>query len=206
MTTKINTILFIVLFVFNNLQAQEKLVKVIEEQKGNRIAFYAINEDEQPYDVLFEVKGSDFRQSAARPRLTRVPATSKVHIKTIILYRDKTPKYTHTLQVNDSLSRRALKKEYTIIEVPPKMITPKRHITIYRTSSCLSCDTIISKLNENRYIFKLIDLQEKKEVKEALSKTLGKSLDSIAYPIINLGGHIYTWITDYETLLSEMDK
>ena len=95
--------------------AQEENVKVLEKQNGTRLAFFAINEDDKPYDVLFEVKGSNFRQSAARARWIRIPATSKVHLKTIVPERGKTPKYTYTLQINDSLSRRALKKEFTII-------------------------------------------------------------------------------------------
>ncbi len=194
------------LLVSGSAFTQESLVTVKEEQKGNRLAFYALNEDEKPYDVLFEVKGTNFRQSAARPRLTRVPATSKVHLKTIILYRDKKPQYTYTLTTNDSLSKRALKKEYTIIEVAPRPIQPKKQITIYTTPNCVSCDSIIQRLNENLYIFKHIDLNEKAKVKEGLSAALGEPLDSLKQPIINLGGHLYTWIKDYETLLSELEK
>ena len=47
MATKINTILFIVLFVFNSLQAQEKPVKVIEERKGSRYIFKLIDLQEK---------------------------------------------------------------------------------------------------------------------------------------------------------------
>ncbi|MEO0570382.1 MAG: hypothetical protein AAF039_01680 [Bacteroidota bacterium] len=199
-------ILIFLLLTTSITLGQEALVLVHEEQKGNRLAFYALNEDEKPYDVLFEVKGTNFRQSAAKPRLTRVPATSKVHLKTIILYRDKKPQYTYTLAVNDSLSRRALKKEFTIIEVAPKPITPKKHITVYTTLNCTSCDSIVHGLRDNLYIFKHIDLNENLKVKEALSATLGRPLDSLKQPIVNLGGHLYTWIKDYETLLSELEK
>lgn len=194
------------MLITHSALGQESLVTVQEEQKGNRLAFYALNEDEKPFDVLFEVKGTNFRQSAAKPRLIRVPATSKVHLKTIILFREKTPQFTYTLKTNDSLSRRALKKEYSIIEVPPRPIKPKKHITIYTTPDCESCDSIIQKLNDNRYIFKRIDLNEKAKVKETLSVALGRPLDSLKQPIVNLGGHLYTWIRDYETLLSELEK
>lgn len=195
------------LFLTNSISlAQETLVMVKEEQKGNRLAFYALNEDEKPYDVLFEVKGTNFRQSAAKPRLTRVPATSKVHLKTIILYRDKKPQYTYTLKTSDSLSRRALKKEYTLIEVAPRPVVPKKHITIYTTQGCGSCDTLIRRLIENLYVFKQVNLDEKTKVKEALSAALGQQLDTLKQPVVNLGGHLYTWIKDYETLLSELEK
>ncbi len=200
-----NTFLFFLLLA-RIVIAQESLVFVQEEKNGNRLAFFAINEDDKPYDVLFEVKGSDFRQSAAKPRLIRVPPTSRVHLKTILLYRDKTPKYTYTLKANDSLSRRAMKKEYTIIEVPPKPIKPKKHITIYSPMNCGACDSIVKKLKDNLYIFREIKLEEKPKIRESLAATLGKPLDSLEQPIINLGGHLYTWIKDYETLLAELEK
>lgn len=200
-------LVFLVTFLVSFLiQAQVKKVKVVEEKQTNRINFYAINEDRQDYDVLFTVKGSDFRQSAARPRWIRLPATSKVHLKTIILLRGKTPKYTPTLKINDSLSRRAMKKEFTLIEVPPEMISPKKHITIYSAQVCGSCDSIVTKLKANNYIFKLVNLDESAEVKTYLSRALKSPLDSLQNPIINLGGHLYTWISDYQTLLEELEK
>ena len=203
----ISTALFL-LFV-SQVWAQSEPVTIIEEKNGNRLAFFALNEDERDYDVLFEVKGSNFRQSAAKPRWIRVPATSKVHMKTIILFRDKQPVYNHTLQINDSLSRRAVRKEYTIVQVPPKPIKPKKHITIYVTEACQGCDSIISKLKDNLYIFRSVQLSEKPKVKEYLANTLkteAMPIDSLQSPIVNLGGHLYTWIKDYETLLEELEK
>ncbi len=196
----------LVLFTVLHGAAQDQPVRIAEEQRGNRIAFYGLNEDFKDYDVLFEVKGSNFRQSKARPRWIRIPATSKVLLKTIILLRDKTPQYTYSLKVNDSLSPRALKPESTVIEVPPKMITPKKPITLYTFEECSTCDTIVNQLKANNYHFKEILLSEKPSVKESLSKMLNQSLDSLQHPIINLGGHLYTWIKDYETLLAEVEK
>lgn len=205
-----NVRLSMLLLVFaGQVLAQSNPVAIVEEKNGNRLAFFALNEDDRDYDVLFEIKGSNFRQSAARPRWIRVPATSRVHMKTIILFRDKKPLYNHTLKINDSLSRRAVKKEYTIIEVPPKPIKPKKHITIYVTEACQSCDSIITKLNENLYIFRSVKLSEKPKVKEYLANTLKSEempIDSLQTPIVNLGGHLYTWIKDYETLLKELEK
>lgn len=189
--------------------AQNKPVIVVEEKDRNRLAFYAHNEDDKDYDVFFEVKGSNFRQSAAKPRWIRVPSTSRVHLKTIILLRDKQALYKHSLKINDSLSRRALKKESTPIVVPPRPITPKKHITIYVTAACQGCDAIISQLNTNLYIFRSVKLAEKPNVKAYLSQTLNSAitpLDSVQTPIVNLGGNLYTWIKDYETLLQELEK
>ncbi|MEX0312934.1 MAG: hypothetical protein AB3N18_02060, partial [Allomuricauda sp.] len=93
------------------LHAQVNPIKIEEKKARNRITFYAVNETYTPYDVLFEVNGKNFRQSAAKPRWIHVPATSRVNLKTIILFRDKQPVYTKSIKVNDSLSRRTLKKE-----------------------------------------------------------------------------------------------
>ncbi|UJH67326.1 glutaredoxin domain-containing protein [Allomuricauda sp. SCSIO 65647] len=201
--------LFFLLVTTSFFGQESPRVKVVEEAKGNRMAFYAYNEDHRDFDVLFKVKGTNFRQSAAKPRWIRIPSASKVHLKTIILLRNKKPQYNYTLDVNDSLSRRALKKEYTPIEIPPKMIQPKKHITIYVTETCPTCDSIIDKLNRNHYIFKSIRLSEKPKIKEYLSNALQareKPLDSLQNPIINLGGYLYTWIKDYDMLLEELNK
>ena len=198
-------LLFILCIVFRGV-AQDDPVRVAEEQKGNRLLFYGLNEDDKDYDVLFEVKGTNFRQSKTRPRWVRIPATSKVLLKTIILLRDKTPQYTYSLKLNNSLSPRALKPEATVIEVPPKMITPKKQITLCTFENCPACDTIANQLKVNNYVFKEVRLSEKPKVKASLSKMLNQSLDSLQHPIINLGGHLYTWIKDYETLLEEVEK
>ena len=106
--------------MFLNLAVgQEWAIKIEEQQIPNRIALYAVNENEQDLDVMLTVSGTNFRQSRARPRFIRVPATSKVHMKTIVLLRGKTPSYTFEIEVNDSLSTRSLKKEYEIIKVRP---------------------------------------------------------------------------------------
>nr|WP_299382175.1 hypothetical protein [Allomuricauda sp.] len=190
-------------------QAQTGPVKVVESKSKTRIAFYAMNETFTDYDVLFEVKGSNFRQSAAKPRWIRVPATSKVHLKTIILLRDKQPSYTKSIKVNDSLSKRALKKEFEILDVPPPKIKPKKHITVYTSSVCPGCDSIVSRLEAENYIFRSVSLDEQPDVKEQLGKYLSKSateMDTISKPIISLGGRLYSWITNYEQLIEELNR
>ena len=67
------------------LNAQELPIKVVTEDIPNRLAFYAVNENDQDVDVMLTLSGTNFRQSKGRPRLVRVPAVSKVHLKTIIL-------------------------------------------------------------------------------------------------------------------------
>ncbi|MEZ4810916.1 MAG: hypothetical protein R2819_11215 [Allomuricauda sp.] len=189
--------------------AQANPIKIVEEPLNNRIAFYAVNETYKDYDVLFDVKGSNFRQSAVKPRLIRVPATSKVHLKTIILFRDKKPVYTKSLQVSDSLSPRALKKEFEILDIPPPKITPKRQITIYTTNDCATCDSIVTKLTAENYIFRNVVLSEAPEVKDQLGTFLAKSpeeMDTISQPIVSLGGKLYDWILSYDQLMEELDR
>lgn len=200
---------FCLLFFQLYLQGQVHPIKIEEKTSKNRIAFYAVNKSYTAYDVLFEVSGKNFRQSAAKPRLIRVPATSKVHLKTIILFRDKKPVYTKKLTVNDSLSRRAMKKEYEKLDVPPPKIKPKKQITVYTTTNCAVCDSIVNKLTAENYLFRNVVLREKPEVKEQLGGFLAKSpeeMDSISSPIISLGGKLYSWILSYEQLQEELNK
>lgn len=202
-------IFFCLCLYFPQLYAQANSVKVVEKESNNRITFFAVNETFQDYDVLFEVKGTNFRQSAAKPRLIRVPATSKVHLKTIILFRDKKPVYTKKLIVNDSLSKRALKKEFEILDIPPPKIKPKKQITIYTTNNCNTCDSIVKKLTDENYLFRNVLLNENPEVKKQVGSFLAKSpeqMDTITSPIISLGGKLYSWIKSYAALQEELNR
>ncbi|WP_420601726.1 hypothetical protein [Flagellimonas sp.] len=202
-------LLFLFCICLNQVYGQQNPIKIVEKPSKNRIAFYAVNETQTDYDVLFEVKGSNFRQSAAKPRLIRVPATSKVHLKSIIVFRDKKASYTKSIKVNDSLSKRALKKEFEILDIPPPKIKPKKQITIYTSTNCEACDSIVTHLTSNNYIFRNVLLSEKPEVKEQVGSFLAKSpeqMDSISNPIISLGGKLYSWISSYDQLLEELNR
>lgn len=202
-------IFFCLSLYFPQLYGQVNSIKVVEKESNNRITFFAVNETFKDYDVLFEVKGTNFRQSAAKPRLIRVPATSKVHLKTIILFRDKKPVYTKKLIVNDSLSKRALKKEFEILDIPPPKIKPKKQITIYTTNDCNTCDSIVTKLTDENYLFRNVLLNENPEVKKQVGSFLAKSpeeMDTISSPIISLGGKLYSWIKSYAALQEELNR
>lgn len=206
---KILVLVFCLNFGWIQLHAQANPIKIEEKKANNRVTFYAVNKTFTPYDVLFEVKGKNFRQSAARPRWIHVPATSRVNLKTVILFRDKQPVFTKSLKINDSLSRRALKKEYEKLDIPPPKIKPKKQITIYSTTSCGTCDSIVSQLTVNNYLFRNVSLTEQPEIKEQLGKFLAKSaeeMDSISNPIISLGGKLYSWIASYEQLQEELNR
>ena len=182
---------------------QDKKIEIITEDIPNRIAFYAVNSNEQDLDVKFILSGSNFRQSRATPRYIRVPATSKVHMKTIVLMRGKRPTYTYELSVNDSLSKRALIKEYEKIKVKP----PKQ-ITVYVPGKCDQCDSLIAPLSESKYLFNLVKLDEKQELKEQLQLAFGPEtpIDSLNSPIVNLSGKLYTNLVTYELLMEQMNK
>ena len=190
----------LVLFVLKT-NAQELPIKIVTEDIPNRLAFYAVNENDQDLDVMITLTGTNFRQSKGRPRLVRVPGVSKVHLKTIILTRGKQPNYTYELQVNDSLSRRALKKEAKKIKVKPK-----KSITLYITDVCESCDSILVHMETGKYTFNAHRLAEKPEIKEQLKNSFPTTLDSITTPIFNLGGRLYTRIEDYDKLLETLHK
>ena len=182
---------------------QERPVKIVTEELPNRLAFYAVNENEQDLDVMLKIKGTNFRQSSARPRLIRVPATSKVHMKTVVVVRGKQPSYTYDLVVNDSLSRRALKKEFK-----PIKINPKKQIIIYIPEHCLKCDSLIDPLSNGKYLFEMHKLVERPEIKDQLNRSFANRilLDSLETPIVNLGGKLFTKIENYDQLLEELKK
>ncbi len=205
-TVRIALLLF---FTTALARSQTGTVKVTETKSRNRIAFFAENRTFTDYDVLFEVKGTNFRQSKAKPRWIRVPAASKVHLKTIILFRDKRPVYTKTLKTNDSLSKRALKKEFEVLDIPPPKVRPKKQITIYTSKGCSACDSIMGRLNAGNFIFRSVSLDESTEVKEQLGQFLSRSpqeMDSLSGPIISLGGRLYTKINTFDRMMEEMEK
>jgi len=194
-------LLFLMVIVFPKLMAQDSPIEVITEETTKRIEFYAVNENEQDFDVMITISGNNFRQSKARPRFVRLPATSKVHLKTILPLREKKVSYTYDLVVNDSLSNRALKKEFELIK-----IQPKKRIVLYIPENCTVCDSLISPLNDGKYLFSSHLLSERPEMKKQLDQSLGPSiiLDSLKTPIVNLGGRLHTKIETYDQLLEAL--
>jgi hypothetical protein len=194
----------LMLFLVLQITAQTSPVKVVAEDIPNRLMFYAINGSTTDYDVMVTISGTNFRQSKAKPRLIRVPAASKVHIKTIMLIRGKKPSYTYSIVHNDSLSKRALKKPFEMIK-----INPKKQITLYIPHNCTSCDSIIPPLENGKYKYISYLLSENENITNQLQRSFGANsipVDSLKTPIINLGGKLYTKIKTYQELLDELDK
>jgi glutaredoxin len=191
----------ILLFIVNQNYAQDVPLRVVTKDIPNRLAFYVENENEQDFDVQIKISGTNFRQSQGRPRWVRVPGATKVHLKTIVLTRGKKPNYTYNLLVNDSLSKRALKKESERIK-----IKPKKSITVYVTDGCLTCDSIISPLDASNYKYAKHVLSENPEIVKQLKSYLPKPIDSIKTPILNIGGRLFTEIENYDSLLMELNQ
>lgn len=199
-----NLLIVIALFA-SQAYAQDKPIKIKEETpNASRLELYAHNESEVDYDILLKVSGTNIRQSSAKPRLMRVPSATKVLVKTLIVPRGKTPNYTYDLTINDSLSKRALKKPAT-----PIKLQPKKRILIYLPVNCTSCDSLISQLSNSKYLFRSLDLKEKPELAAQLSTFLAGtkiSIDELTEPLISLGGRIFTEFHDFDTLLEELGK
>ena len=195
---------FLFIFGLLNVSAQNGHIKITDETKNNRLSVFANNESETDYDVKITITGKNIRQSSAKPRFIRVPAASKVLLKSLIINRGKTPSYTYDLVINDSLSRRALKPPSK-----PIRINPSKPIVLYITENCKTCDTLLSDLNSSHYKFTSISLIDKPEVKERMAtylKNVVPSLDTFSYPIVSLGGVLHTTILDYTNLLEELNK
>ena len=191
------------LLISGLLNAQKATVKIVEKEIPNRIALYAVNENEQDLDVKITISGTNFRQSRARPRFVRVPAISKVHLKTIVLIRGKQPKYTYELEVRDSLSNRSLKKEFERIK-----INPPKPVVIYVTPNCENCDSLLVSMERGKYNLISHDLAEKPEIKDQLQVAFGAEnpIDSLRTPIVNVGGKLYTNLEQYDQIIETLNK
>ena len=124
-------------------------------------------------------------------------------MKTVVVVRGKQPTYTYELVVNDSLSKRALKKESKQIK-----IYPKKFITVYIPKNCENCDSLITPLNNGKYLYDAYKLDERPEMKDQLNRAFANriSMDSLTTPIVNLGGKLFTKIENYDQLLTELKK
>ncbi len=186
------------------LFSQEIPIEIVEEAKANRLFLYALNKNEQDLDVSITVEGTNFRQSKSVPRAVRVPAASKVMLTTLMVDRGKKANYTYKLIVSDSLSRRALRKEFKSIK-----IEPKKKLIVYIPENCTSCDSLISNLDKSRYLYTSYLFSAKPELKSQLEPALVNSavkIDSIQNPIISLNGILHVNIEDYDQLLEELNK
>ena len=196
--------LLIFLFVIGYSFGQKNPIKITDEKKNNRLMVYALNQTEIDYDVRIKITGTNIRQSAAKPRLIRVPGASKVLLKSLVIDRNKQPSYTYELFINDSLSRRVLKPPATPIKIPPR-----KQIVLYTFDSCKTCDSVINGLNNSKYLFTIIDLNEKPDVKARMAKYMEKvvpSIDQLANPIVSLGGVLHITISDYDKLLEKLNE
>lgn len=184
-------------------KAQDNPIKITIKEIPNRLMLYAENQTQKDYDVQLSVKGTNFRQSKARPRYYRVPGASKVHVKTLILMRGKKPSYSFNISLKDSLSRRAVKMPFEKIK-----INPKKSITVYIPKNCQQCDSLISPLERGDFRYKSYILRENLDIRTQLQKSFGSRsipVDSMVVPILNLGGKLYTNITSYAELESALE-
>ena len=180
--------------------SQDEIIKIVEEKVSNRLMLYALNETDIDYDVMITIEGTGFRQSVAKPRLTRVPATSKVNVARLMLLKGKTANYTYKLVVNDSLSRRALRKKFQLVKVKPK-----KQITVYITENCFRCDSIMKPLQDSKYIYTSYNLVEKPEIKKQLLMAFPQ-LDTLKTPVFSIGGLLFPEVKNYTELIEELDK
>lgn len=197
-------IVLVMLIIVSNAKAQEAHIKITEEKLQNRLALYAENNSETDYDVKITVTGKNIRQSARKPRFVRVPGATRVLLRTLILTRGKQPSYTYNLEVNDSLSSRALKMPFVAIK-----IKPKKQIIVYTTTNCMTCDSIINSLSTGKYLFRSFLLSEKPLLKNRMTAALANTntpIDSLKNPVISLGGRLFIDIDNYNTLLERINK
>jgi len=202
----IKKLLFVLLIFLSctSIFSQERPIEIVEDAKGNRLFLYALNKNEKDLDIIITVEGTNFRQSKSVPRPVRVPAASKVLLTNLMVERGKKANYTYKLDVSDSLSRRALRREFEAIK-----IDPKKKVIVYIPENCTSCDSLVAHLDKSPYLYTSFSFSEKPELKEQLAPAFANStvkIDSVASPIVSLGGVLHVKIEDYEQLLEELNK
>jgi hypothetical protein len=179
-------------------------ITIVDEQANNRLLIYALNNTLTDYDVAIELRGTGFRQRGTSNRMVRVPARSKVNLLNLVIERDQTPQYTYNLQINDSLSRRSLMREFELIK-----IYPPEPINIYIPDNCSNCESLLSDLEESPFIFKKFLLSENESIRNQLSPAVrasGFEIDTITNSIVMIGGKMYLEIENYEDLTAKMEE
>ncbi len=202
----IKNIIFVLLvsLCITPLFSQEKQIEIVEEDKPGRLFLYGLNKTEKDLDVTITVEGTNFRQSKSVPRPVRIPAASKVLLTNLMVERGKKANYTYKLEVSDSLSRRAMRREFEAIK-----IDPKQKVIVYIPENCNSCDSLVANLDRSRYNYTAHRFSEKPELKAQLAPAFSNStvkIDSLTTPIISLNGTLHVKIEDYEQLLEELNK
>ncbi|PHR12660.1 MAG: hypothetical protein COA40_07110 [Aequorivita sp.] len=201
----IKKLLFVMLILScSSLLSQERPIEIVEDIKGNRLFLYALNKNEKDLDIMITVEGTNFRQSKSVPRPVRVPAASKVLLTNLMVERGKKANYTYKLDVSDSLSRRALRRDFEAIK-----IDPKKKVIVYIPENCISCDSLVANLEKSPYLYTSYSFSEKPELKQQLAPAFANStvkIDSVVSPIVSLGGVLHVKIEDYEQLLEELNK
>lgn len=161
---------------------------------------YAINESEKDYDVKVTISGSNFRQSLAQPRFTRIPAASKVFIKPLIPFRDKKAVYHFDVELNDSLSDRSIIREFEKIK-----LKPPKPIIMYYPRICRGCDSLLTSLEKGNYQYEVRYLSETPETRVQLEQLFGgQQLDSLELPIMNIGGKLYRNLESYQQVIEKL--
>ncbi len=197
----------LLLFCFPiSMNSQEEYqVDIEEKRENNRVYIYALNKTLTDLDVSIEVEGTGFRQREGRERVYRLPARSKITIKTLVAERGQVPLYKYKLNISDSLSRRVVKAPFELIK-----IQPKKKITLFLPDSCaMKCDSLVQPLNNSPFFYDAIKISDNDAVKKQLSNALiggQQRLDTMTSPIVMVGGKMYLQIADYDTLLEKLNE
>ncbi len=196
-------VIFSISFVAHS-QVPFKPIKIVDEQVNNRLNIFALNNTLKDYDVTITIKGTGFREPRSMGRKIRVPGRSKVNLTSLVIERDKTPQYVYELEISDSLSHRVLKKEFELIK-----ITPQYPITVIIPQNCISCDTLMSQLDESPFNYKVEKLAENESMRNQLTPYLrssGFDPETMENPVVMIGGKMHVDINNYPDLIAKLEE
>lgn len=195
----------LLLLPFTTIAQEEYQVDIEEKRENNRVYIYALNKTLTDLDVSIEVEGTGFRQREGRQRVFRLPARSKITIKTLVAERGQVPLYKYKLNISDSLSRRVVKPPFELIK-----INPRKKITLFLTDNCKAkCDSLIQPLEKSPFFYDAIKISENDAVKTQISNALiggQQRLDTMTTPIVMVGGKMFLQVEDYDTLIEKLNE
>lgn len=188
------------------LQSQNQTqIKITDEIQKNRLLIFATNQTMNDLDIVLTLEGTGFRQRSGVPRKMRIPARAKVNVLNLVIERDKTPYYTHSIEISEELTGRSLRFE----PIEYIKIKPKANITLFIPDNCTNCDEIISQLDESPYIYTKHILADNEEMKTQLAPAFNRtdySIETTDAAIIMIGGTMYPNLNSFEEINQKLEE
>lgn len=158
----------------SSINAQEKVIEIVEVKSKKKITFYAINHTETAKEVFFKIDGTGFRKSSYRPVIKNIPAQKKVLLITLIPLKNTTPEYTYFSSFDDKLQD----VNVDVVKVQNwktlNKLIDKGETIIFTKAACAKCEKLLGMLKANRIRHKAFNISDSKRYEEFFWNTISK--------------------------------